>query len=115
MVKTPPASEGVCVGGCVSPPASEGEGVCIRPPASEGVCMCMLSCVQLFATPGTVALQASLSMEFSRQEYWSGLPFPTAGDLPDPGMESASLVSPALAGSVGDSLPLHHLGSPPLS
>ena len=80
MVKTPPASEGVCVGGCVSPPASEGEGVCIRPPASEGVCMCMLSCVQLFATPGTVALQASLSMEFSRQEYWSGLSFPSPGD-----------------------------------
>ena len=42
--------------------------------------------------------QAPLSMEFSRQEYWSGLPFPTPGDLPDPGIKYASLVSPALAG-----------------
>ena len=42
--------------------------------------------------------QASLSMEFSRQEYWSGLPFPTPGDLPDPGVEPESLVSPTLAG-----------------
>ena len=46
-----------------------------------------LSCVQLFATPWTVAYQAPLSMEFSRQEYWSGLPFPLPGDLPDPGIE----------------------------
>ena len=42
----------------------------------------MLSPVQLFATPGTVAHQAPLSMGFSRQQYWSGLPFPTSGDLP---------------------------------
>ena len=42
--------------------------------------------------------QAPLSMEFSRQEYWSGLPFPTSGDLPDPGVESLSLESPAVAG-----------------
>ena len=42
--------------------------------------------VQLFVTPGTVALQALLSVEFSRQEYWSGLPFPSPGDLPDPGI-----------------------------
>ena len=53
--------------------------------------------VQLFATLWTVALQSLLSMEFSRQEYWSGLAFPTPGDLPDPGIEPASLVSPALA------------------
>ena len=46
-----------------------------------------LSCVQLFATPRTVAYQAPLSMEFSRQEYWSGLPFPSPGDFPDPGIE----------------------------
>ena len=46
-----------------------------------------LSLVQLFATLWTVALQASLSMEFSRQEYWSGLPFPSPGDLPDSGIE----------------------------
>ena len=43
--------------------------------------------VQLFATPWTIAYQASLSMGFSRQEYWSGFPFPSPGDLPDPGIE----------------------------
>ena len=52
-----------------------------------------------FATPWTVACQASLSMEFSRQEYWSGLPFPFPGDGPDPGIEPRS---PALQ---ADSLP----------
>ena len=50
-----------------------------------------------FATPWTVARQASLPMEFSRQEYWSGQPFPYPGALPDPGMEPRSLASPALA------------------
>ena len=49
-----------------------------------------LSHVQLFATPWTVAYQASPSMGFSRQEYWSGLPFPSPGDLPDPGIEPRS-------------------------
>ena len=49
-----------------------------------------LSRVQLFATLWTVAHQAPLSMGFSRQEYWSGLPFPSPGDLPDPGIESRS-------------------------
>ena len=49
-------------------------------------------------TPWTVARQAPLSMEFSRQEYWSGLLFPSPGDLPDPGIESVSPESPALAG-----------------
>ena len=49
-----------------------------------------LSHVQLFATPWTVAYQAPPSMEFSRQEYWSGLPFPSPGDLPDPGIEPRS-------------------------
>ena len=43
------------------------------------------SCVQLFVTLWTVACQTPLFMEFSRQEYWSGLPFPSPGDLPDPG------------------------------
>ena len=60
--------------------------------------MCALSHVQLFATPWNVALQVLLSMEFSRQEYWSGLPFPTPRDLSNPGIETMSLVSPALAG-----------------
>ena len=46
-----------------------------------------LSRVRLFVTPWTVAYQAPLSMGFSRQEYWSGLPFPSPGDLPDPGVE----------------------------
>ena len=56
------------------------------------------SCVQLFATLWTVARQAALSIGFSRQEYWSGLPCPPPGDLPDPGLEPISLISPALAG-----------------
>ena len=50
-----------------------------------------------FGTPWTVAHQAPLSMGFSSQEYWSGLPFPPPGDLPNPGIEPASLISPALA------------------
>ena len=50
------------------------------------------------ATPQTVARQAPLSMGLSRQEHWSGLPFPTPGDLPNPGIKPESLVSPALAG-----------------
>ena len=61
-------------------------------------CACVLSCVQLFVTPWTVACQAPLSMGTSRQEYWSGLPFPTPGHFPDPGIKPTSLVSPALAG-----------------
>ena len=53
----------------------------------------LLSRVRLFATPWTVAYQAPQSMEFSRQEYWSGVPLPSPGDLPNPGTE---LESPAL-------------------
>ena len=49
-----------------------------------------LSHVRLFATPWTVACQARLSMGFSRQEYWSGLPVPSSGDLPNPGIEPGS-------------------------
>ena len=49
-----------------------------------------LSCVQLFGTPWTLAYQASPSMGFSRHEYWSGLQFPSPGDLPDPGIEPGS-------------------------
>ena len=58
----------------------------------------MLGCVQLFATPWTVAHQAPLSMRFSRQGYRNGLPFPIPGDLPDPEIKPASPSSPALAG-----------------
>ena len=68
---------------------------------SSCVCECVLnyfSCVWLFATPWTVALWAPLSMEFSRQEYWSGLACPPPRDLPDSGIEPVSLTFPALAG-----------------
>ena len=61
------------------------------------------SCVQLFATPWIVAHQTLLSMGFPRQEYWSGLPCPSPGDLPDPRIESASL---ALAGRFFTTEPL---------
>ena len=55
------------------------------------MCVCeSLSRVQLFATPWTIAHQAPLSMGFSRQEYWSGLPFPPPESLPDPGIEPGS-------------------------
>ena len=54
-------------------------------------------CIQLFVILCMVAHQAPLSMEFSRQEYWSGLPFPFPGNLPNPGIKPAFLMSPALA------------------
>ena len=62
--------------------------------------------VQLFATLWTVACQAPLSMGFSRQEYWSGLPCPPPGDLPDPGIEPGSPAWQA------DSLPIDPPGKP---
>ena len=65
-----------------------------------------LSHVRLYATPWTVAYQAPPSMEFSRQEYWSGLPFPSPGDLPDPGIEPGS---PTLQ---ADALPSEPPGKP---
>ena len=58
----------------------------------------LFSRVQLFASLWTVVCQVSLSVEFSRQEYWSGLPFHSPRNLPDPGIKSESLTSPALAG-----------------
>ena len=63
--------------------------------------MCMLSCfsrVRFFATPWTAARQAPLSMGFSRQEPWNGLPCPPSGDLSDPGIEPTSLMFPTLTG-----------------
>ena len=60
--------------------------------------MCVHSCVQLLATPWPVARQAPLSMEFSKQNYCNGLPFPIPGHLPDPGIKPESLASPTLAG-----------------
>ena len=59
-----------------------------------------------FATPWTIARQAPLSVEFSKQECWSGLPFPSSGNLPDPGIEPGSLALQA------DSLPSELLGKP---
>ena len=56
------------------------------------ICVKSLSCVRLFATLWTGARQAPLSRGFSRQEYWSGLPFPSPGDLPNPGIEPGSAV-----------------------
>ena len=72
------------------------------------VCALVLGHVQLFVTPWTAAHQASLSMGFSRLEYWSGLPFPTPENLLEPGTEFASPVSLALAGRV---LPIAPPGS----
>ena len=68
--------------------------------------MKLLSHVRLFETPWTVAYQAPQSTEFSRQEYWSGLPFPSAGDLPNPGIEPRSPALPA------DALPSEPPGKP---
>ena len=59
------------------------------------MCACSVAS-DFFVIPGTIARQAPLSVGFSRQEYWSGFPFPPPGDLPDPGI--TSIVSPALAG-----------------
>ena len=59
--------------------------------------MCTQSCPALWDPRDCVARRAPLPMEFSRQEYWSRLPFPVQGDLPDLGIEPPSLVSPALA------------------
>ena len=61
-------------------------------------CVCVLSHVRLFAIPWSAVCQAPFLMEFSRQEYWSRLPFPTLGDLPDWGTEPMSLISLAFAG-----------------
>ena len=67
------------------------------------VCVCVCVCLQLrrvlfFVTPWTATRQVPLSIRYSRQEFWSGLPFPSPGDLPEPGIELVSLASPALAG-----------------
>ena len=73
---------------------------------------CMLSHVWLFAIPWTVAHLAPLSMGFFRQEHWSGLPFPSPGDLPDSGIKPTSHVSPALQ---ADSLDTKPPGKPPFA
>ena len=70
----------------------------------------MISCVQLFATSWTVA-QAPLSMGISRQEYWSGLPFPPPGDLPNSGIKPETPLSPALAAGFFTTEPQMPLGT----
>ena len=74
-----------------------------------GVCAQSLSPVHFFVTLWTIAYQAPLSLGLLRQEYWSRLPCPPPGDLPNPGTEPTTPVSPALQ---MDSLPLNHWGSP---
>ena len=89
--------------GLVKPPAEPQRPPFPAPPSgatSLPPCWCVLSrfsCVRFCATPWTAACQAPLSMGFSRQEYWSGLPCPSPGDLPDPGIKPMSLTSPAVA------------------
>ena len=60
------------------------------------MCLCARAHVQLFANPWNAVHHAPLSIEFSRQEYWSGFPFPTPGDIPDPDIQPESTASPAL-------------------
>ena len=74
------------------------------PDAQGKVKVKSLSCVQVFATPWMVAYQAPRSMGFSRQEYWSGLPFPSPGDLPNPG------ITPGTPALQTDALPSEPLG-----
>ena len=76
------------------------------------MCAQSFSYIQLFLTPWTIVHQALLSMGLSGQEYWSGLPFPPPGNLPDPGVEPLSPTSPALAGGFFNA---SHLGSPVIS
>ena len=70
--------------------------------------MCVLSCVQPFVTPWTVVQQAPQSKEFSRQDYWSGLPFPSPGDVPDPGIKPKSPVLQADSLTSEPSRSQHH-------
>ena len=73
------------------------------------------SYVQLFATLWTIAHQISLAMGFSRQVYWSGLPFSIPGDLPNPGIKPTSLMSPALTGEFFTTSATWEASSPPLT
>ena len=84
-------------------------GMCILAAVSTDVCSQFLSCVQLLATPWTVTHQALLSTAILRQEYWSGLPLPSPGNLPDPGIEPGPPVLQA------DSLPSESPGKPLLT
>ena len=74
--------------------------------SKKSACVYTFSVASNSATPWTVTFQAPLSMEFSRQEYWRELLFPTPGDLPDPRVELMSLVSLAVAGGFFSTVPL---------
>ena len=71
--------------------------VCVHVFGCVCVCVCVYSVVSDFATPWSAECQAPLSMGFSSQEYWTGLSLPPPGNVPGPGIEATSLVSPALA------------------
>ena len=73
------------------------------------MCVQLLSHIQLFVTPWAIVHQAPLSMGFSKQEYWSGLPLPLPGGLPDPGIKPVSLASPALVSGFFTTVPLGKL------
>ena len=86
-----------------------GEGARTHTYTHTYITLCLLSLIPLFATLWTVACQALLSTGFSRQEYWNGLPSPPPGDLPDPGIEPASI---SLLHWRADSLPQEPPGKP---
>ena len=93
-------SYSVGVSDCSSKFVNKLQDIALLKSVSVSACvLCHFSRVRLFATLWIIACQAPLSMGFSRHEYWSGLPCPPPGDLPDPGIRPASLMSPALAGS----------------
>ena len=85
-------------GSSIFPPSTQ-TPIFLLLPGHLNVCAYVCSVVSL-CDPWTVAHQAPLSLEFSRQKYWSRLPFLTPGDLPNPGIKLTSLASPAMAGDV---------------
>ena len=91
-------------------PGSSVRGILTYQPVKLSLIVCVyaqwLSCVQLCVTPWTVAHLALLSMRLSMQEYWSGLPFPPPGDLPDPGIKPTSPEPLALLGGFFTTEPL---------
>ena len=97
-------------------PAFQADALTSEPPGKPVcVCVCVLigfSHVQLFLTLWGIVCQAPLSMVFSRQEYWSGLPWPPPGDLPDSGTEPAFFSSPALSGRLLPLVPPGKLSQP---
>ena len=98
-------SKSLELGACKGPHQGRWKSVCLQHRV-KGSEVKSLSSVQLFGIPWTVVYQASLSVGFSRQDYWSGLPFPSPGDLPDPGIEPRS---PALQ---ANALPSEPPGKP---